>query len=133
MNSIDPRHFILPKSDLFAEEYFSHAVVTSLIDLLPVDDRITTDGEIPTNTMTNTITRETISSSCRHCRHYIHEGRRGGQCEQLNVPVQSCWDACVLSQAIFQGDAIPFLFPILIPKSPEHTIPELHRHAIVVS
>jgi len=129
MNSIDPRHSILPKSDFFSEEYFPHAVVTSLIDLLPADDKITTDGEITTNI----ITRETSSGSCRHCHHYIHEGRRGGQCEQLNVPVQSSWNACALSQAIFLDAPIPFLFPIVIPKSPEHTATELHRHATVVA
>jgi len=123
MNNIDPRYYIVPKSDSFAEEYFSHTVVTSLIDLLPTDDKITT----------NIITPETISRSCRHCRHYVHEGRRGGQCEQLNVPVQSSWNACALSQAIFLDAPIPFLFPIVIPKSPEHTATELHRHATVVA
>jgi hypothetical protein len=123
MNSTDPRHSILPKSDAFAEEYFSHSVVTSLIDLLPTDDKIAINDEITTNI----ITRETISSSCRHCHHYVHEGRRGGQCEQLNVPVQSSWEGCVLSQAIFLDDAIPFLFPIITAKSPEQCATEPYR------
>ena len=121
MNSIDPRHSILPKSDAFAEEYFSHSVVTSLIDLLPTDDKIAIDDKVTTNI----ITPESISRSCRHCRHYVHEGRRGGQCEQLNVPVQSSWEACVLSQAIFL-DA-PIVFPIVTCKSPEHCTAELNR------
>ncbi len=123
MNNIDPRYYILPKSDYFSEEYSSHIVVTSLIDLRPTDDKITA----------NSITHAPISSSCRHCRHYIHEGRRGGQCEQLNVPVQSRWDACVLSQAIFQGDALPLLFPIVILKSPEHIAPELHCYEVAIA
>lgn len=115
MNNIDPRYYILPKYDSFAEEYFSHTVVRSLIDLLPTDDKITT----------TIITPETISSSCRHCRHYVHEGRRGGQCEQLNVSVQSDWDACVLLQAIFLDAPIPF--PIVTSKSQEHCTAELNR------
>jgi len=35
-------------------------------------------------------------TACRHCRFYTPEGRRGGQCEQLNVPVQGGWGACSL-------------------------------------
>ncbi|MDX2097511.1 MAG: hypothetical protein SFW36_07010 [Leptolyngbyaceae cyanobacterium bins.59] len=38
-----------------------------------------------------------LNSSCRHCRFYVPEGRRGGTCQQLDVPVQSCWKACSLS------------------------------------
>ena len=113
MNNIDPRHYILPKSDLFAEEYFPRTIVLSLIDLLPTDDRITTDdllNDISTSDKitTNIIAREIMDiSSCRHCRHYAHEGRRGGQCEQLNVSVQGSWNACGLSQAVFVNDTIP--------------------------
>ncbi len=33
-------------------------------------------------------------SVCRHCQHYTTEGRRGGQCQQLGVPVQGAWKAC---------------------------------------
>lgn len=43
-------------------------------------------------------------SLCRHCRHYIPEGRRGGSCQKLNVSVKSQWTACSLS-------APPFLPP----------------------
>ena len=117
MNNIDPRHYILPKSDIFAEEYFPRTVVLSLIDLLPTDDKITTD-DIGTDSGTddkitiNIIDREIMGiSSCRHCRHYAHEGRRGGQCEQLNVSVQGSWNACGLSQAVFLED-------ITIPSTP---------------
>jgi L-fucose mutarotase/ribose pyranase (RbsD/FucU family) len=41
MNSIDPRDYTLPKSDIFADEYSPNTIVTSLIDLLPIDDKIT--------------------------------------------------------------------------------------------
>lgn len=40
-------------------------------------------------------------SSCRHCRHYMPEGRRGGFCQQLSVPVQSRWNACSLAMPPF--------------------------------
>jgi hypothetical protein len=42
-----------------------------------------------------TISLET--SACRHCRYYTPEGRRGGSCQQLNVPVQGAWKACSLA------------------------------------
>lgn len=35
--------------------------------------------------------------SCRYCRYFTPEGRRGGSCEQLGVPVQSKWKACMLA------------------------------------
>jgi hypothetical protein len=38
-----------------------------------------------------------LTSSCRHCRYYQGQGRRGGMCQQLGVPVQSHWKACVLA------------------------------------
>lgn len=38
-----------------------------------------------------------LTSSCRHCRYYQSQGRRGGMCQQLGVPVQSHWKACVLA------------------------------------
>lgn len=37
------------------------------------------------------------SSACRHCHHYTPEGRRGGVCALLSVPVQSQWKACALA------------------------------------
>jgi hypothetical protein len=38
-----------------------------------------------------------VISSCRHCHHYSLEGRRGGQCQQLDVPVQGSWKSCQLA------------------------------------
>lgn len=40
-------------------------------------------------------------STCRHCRFYQIEGRRGGVCQQLEVPVQGGWKACSLAIAPF--------------------------------
>lgn len=41
------------------------------------------------------------TSSCRYCRYYNPEGRRGGACQQLGVPVQAHWKACVLAARPF--------------------------------
>jgi hypothetical protein len=38
-----------------------------------------------------------LASSCRYCRYYQSEGRRGGICQQLSVPVQAQWKACSLA------------------------------------
>ncbi len=38
-----------------------------------------------------------IASACRHCRFYTPEGRRGGHCDQLGVPVRGGWKACSLA------------------------------------
>lgn len=42
-----------------------------------------------------------LTSACRHCRFYSPEGRRGGQCQQLGVPVQSSWKPCPLAIPAF--------------------------------
>ncbi|MEL4895983.1 hypothetical protein [Crocosphaera sp. Alani8] len=42
-----------------------------------------------------------LTSSCRFCRYYQTEGRRGGMCQQLGVPVRSEWKACSLAVAPF--------------------------------
>jgi hypothetical protein len=38
-----------------------------------------------------------LTSSCRYCRHYQPEGRRGGMCQQLGASVQAGWKACSLA------------------------------------
>lgn len=45
-------------------------------------------------------------SSCRHCFHYQVEGRRGGTCTQLGVPVQACWQACPLAAPLFASTGV---------------------------
>lgn len=44
----------------------------------------------------------TFVSSCRHCRFYQPEGRRGGQCEKLSVTVQGAWSACTFGEPPFE-------------------------------
>jgi len=39
----------------------------------------------------------TASLACRHCRFYLPEGRRGGNCQRLGAPVQSNWKVCTLA------------------------------------
>lgn len=41
------------------------------------------------------------TSACRYCRHFTPEGRRGGNCQQLNVPVRGGWKACPLAIPAF--------------------------------
>jgi len=43
---------------------------------------------------------ETIST-CRYCHFYQIEGRRGGLCQRLAVPVQGNWKVCAVA-------ALPF-------------------------
>ena len=43
------------------------------------------------------------TSACRHCRFYKSEGRRGGSCQMLGVPVQSSWKACNLASSPFDN------------------------------
>lgn len=38
---------------------------------------------------------------CRFCRNFIPEGRRGGICQQLGVPVRSNWKACSIALPAF--------------------------------
>jgi hypothetical protein len=42
-------------------------------------------------------------SSCRHCHFYQGEGRRGGSCQKLGVPVQGSWSVCPLAVHPFQS------------------------------
>lgn len=43
-------------------------------------------------------------SSCSRCRFYGPQGRRGGQCSQLGVPVESRWQPCPLAVPVFDTD-----------------------------
>ena len=36
-------------------------------------------------------------SACQFCRYYELQGRRGGTCQQLGVPVKAGWKACSLA------------------------------------
>lgn len=39
---------------------------------------------------------------CGACRFYTPIGRRGGECSQFSVPVQSTWASCCLAKSPFQ-------------------------------
>ena len=39
---------------------------------------------------------------CSACKFYTPVGRRGGECAQFGVPVQSTWTACCLAESPFQ-------------------------------
>lgn len=42
------------------------------------------------------------TSACRYCRFYEPEGRRGGSCQLLGVPVDSSWKACNFASPPFE-------------------------------
>ncbi len=42
-----------------------------------------------------------LTSACRYCHFYRSEGRRGGHCQQLGVPVRADWKACSLARSPF--------------------------------
>lgn len=42
------------------------------------------------------------TSACRYCRFYEPEGRRGGSCQLLGVPVDSSWEACNFASPPFE-------------------------------
>jgi hypothetical protein len=46
-------------------------------------------------------TTNCLTTVCRFCRYYRPEGRRGGTCAQLGVPVQAYWKACALAVSPF--------------------------------
>ncbi len=44
-----------------------------------------------------------LTSACRSCYHFAPEGRRGGTCQKLNVPVQGSWKSCSLAVSAFSS------------------------------
>ncbi|NEP50289.1 MAG: hypothetical protein F6K65_16315 [Moorea sp. SIO3C2] len=44
-------------------------------------------------------------SSCRFCQYYQSEGRRGGMCQQLGVPVRATWKACNFAMPTFSSSS----------------------------
>ena len=75
------------------------------------------------------------NSSCRHCRFYRPEGRRGGACQKLNVPVESNWEACSLASSPFTSslkelEKIIHLESTLSLKSPNRKTLKIHPKPI---
>ena len=52
------------------------------------------------NSLGNSVT------ACRLCQHYSPEGRRGGYCGKLDVPVLSKWEACSLAAHPFEPSCL---------------------------
>ncbi len=44
--------------------------------------------------------------ACRFCQHYELEGRRGGTCQIMNVPVQGNWKACSFAIRYFAKEQL---------------------------
>ncbi len=57
------------------------------------------------------------TSACRYCRYYQPEGRRGGMCQQLGVPVQANWKACSLAVPPFDSSWERFEEIVLLENS----------------
>ncbi|NBD17155.1 MAG: DUF1830 domain-containing protein [Cyanobacteria bacterium] len=56
--------------------------------------------------------------SCKHCKYYNYEGRRGGHCYLLDVPVRANWCACPLGISIVDRceDPLPVKSPLFPTK-----------------
>ena len=52
------------------------------------------------NSLGNSVT------ACQLCQHYSPEGRRGGYCGKLDVPVLSKWEACSLAAHPFETSCL---------------------------
>jgi hypothetical protein len=64
------------------------------------------------------------ASYCSRCSHYTPEGRRGGHCGQLNVPVRGKWKACSLAVPVFLTP-LSQLQPLeILPKPLDIYLPE---------
>ncbi|HEY9824625.1 MAG TPA: hypothetical protein V6D19_04195 [Stenomitos sp.] len=54
--------------------------------------------------------------ACRLCQHFAPEGRRGGTCQALDVPVHGEWNACPLLK--LQFSQCPERVTVLSPPKP---------------
>jgi len=66
-----------------------------------------------------------LSSTCRHCRFYTPEGRRGGQCQRLAVEVLGHWEACALASHPFSPTLEPPLRGLGTPGQTPSTLEPL--------
>jgi hypothetical protein len=54
-------------------------------------------------------------NACRFCQYYAPEGRRGGHCLKLQVPVCAHWSACPLADNPFDSQ-----WDIHLPRLADH-------------
>jgi hypothetical protein len=79
-----------------------------------------------------------LTSTCRYCRYYQPQGRRGGMCEKLSAPVQGVWKACPFALGAFAPSwetledawSLPVAKPIF---SDSQTLPADLDHLTVAS
>lgn len=64
-------------------------------------------------------------TSCSRCRFYAPEGRRGGQCSQLGVPVESRWAPCSLAVPVFTPTLVAIQPLDFLPQPLEINFPEV--------
>ena len=65
-------------------------------------------------------------STCKNCRFFQTEGRRGGTCEQFGTFTDPAWNACPLAVAAFDAvaedidplAALEHSFTLKLPKTP---------------
>ncbi|MFM7887264.1 MAG: hypothetical protein ACKPCM_11365 [Pseudanabaena sp.] len=55
--------------------------------------------------------------NCRFCKNYAPQGRNGGHCSALSVPVQGKWESCRLYLASFTAKSSPIAVGSNIPPS----------------
>ena len=68
-------------------------------------------------------------TACRLCQYYNPEGRRGGFCEKLDVPVSPAWNACSLAAHPFEPSWQPTDdFNSLLNESFHESILLVHEH-----
>jgi hypothetical protein len=77
------------------------------------------------NTSDNSVT------ACRLCQHYNPEGRRGGFCGKLDVPVSPTWEACRLAAHPFGPSWEPTNeFNSLLQESFHNSIPLTNEESL---
>ncbi|MEO0374829.1 MAG: hypothetical protein AAF329_09440 [Cyanobacteria bacterium P01_A01_bin.17] len=65
--------------------------------------------------------------ACRHCKHFHHEGRRGGVCQRLDVHVRGGWKPCPLMIPSFaiSWDQLEERLPLQWQDAVHEAVPEL--------
>ncbi|MCG5061266.1 hypothetical protein VB834_07175 [Limnoraphis robusta Tam1] len=74
----------------------------------------------------------TLTSSCRCCQYYTPEGRRGGHCSQLHVPVKGGWKACHLAMLAFSSPWEEAQKMVVLPQKVE-VLPDKVSVAVLAS
>lgn len=70
------------------------------------------------------------ASYCSRCSYYTPEGRRGGHCGQLGVPVQGRWKACSLAVPVFLTPLPELKTLDLLPTPIEIHLPESRLESV---